>query len=60
LQSPREIFQVLPSLFLKVELFEGSKRVWPLADEDDAVKDDSSVLQSQLSAEPVSKSRLKI
>jgi hypothetical protein len=38
---------------------EGSKTVWPLADEEDVVEDGNSVLQTQRSAEPVSKSRFR-
>jgi hypothetical protein len=33
--------------------------VWPLADAEDVVEDGSSVLQTQRSAEPVSKSRFR-
>lgn len=51
---------MLPVDFLKVELFEGSKIVWAAAEEDDLMDDGSSVLQTQRSAEPVSKSSFKL
>lgn len=50
---------MLPFDFLKVELLEGSKIVWAFADEDDLMEDGSSVLQTQRSAEPVSKSSFR-
>jgi hypothetical protein len=51
---------VLPVDFLKVELFEGSKMVWPAAEEEDLMEEGSSVLQTQRSAEPVSKSSFRL
>ena len=46
--------------FLKVELLEGSKIVWAFADADDLMEEGSSVLQTQRSAEPVSKSSFRL
>jgi hypothetical protein len=47
-------------VFLKVELFEGSKTACPLPDEEDVIEDGNSVLQTQRSADPVSKSRVRL
>lgn len=54
--SPYEICHVLPLLFFQVELLLGLKIVWPWVR---WVADGSSVDQTQRSAEPVSKSRLR-
>lgn len=51
---------MLPADFLNVELLEGSKIEWEAAEEDDVIEDGSSVLQTQRSAEPVSKSSLRL
>jgi hypothetical protein len=59
LPSPYEICQVLPVDFLKVELFLGSKIVWAEAEVEDLMEEGSSVLQTQRSAEPVSKSSFR-
>ena len=45
--------------FLKVELLEGSKIVWADAEAEDLMEEGSSVLQTQRSAEPVSKSSFR-
>jgi hypothetical protein len=50
---------VLPVDFLKVELFLGSKIVCAAADLVDLMEDGNSVLQTQRSAEPVSKSSFR-
>ena len=45
-------------MFLKVELLEGSNTAWLLPDDEDVIEDGNSVLQTQRSADPVSKSRV--
>lgn len=44
---------------MKVELFLGSKIVWAEAEAEDLMEEGSSVLQTQRSAEPVSKSSFR-